>query len=363
MPGPTSTTTPPPSPPAIGHEAELALAGELLRAEAAAITGLIGRLDARFHDAVGLICRCADQGGTVLVAGLGKSGLIGQKISATLASLGITSHFVHPAEAAHGDLGRFRPVDLCIALSYSGETEEVVALAAILRQDGLPIIAITRGGPGPSRVSSLDRLATVPLTIGDCEDTLSPAPTCSTTASLALGDALAVCAARRRRFSDDDFAKRHPGGALGELVKPITDVLRFVVPHSLRPVPDDVPLRDALRQSEVAAPGGVRRPGAMVLVDRATGRLTGLFTDGDLRRLVERDAGGGPTIEDALKRPVSAVMTRDPGTLPATARVRDAVAMVREFRRDEIPVVDADHRPVGVLDVQDLIALRLIKSG
>lgn len=339
---------------------ERALAIELLNAEAGAISGLIPRIDASFHRGVELICRCADNAGTVLVSGLGKSGLIGQKLSATFASLGIASHFVHPAEAAHGDLGRFRPVDLCLALSYSGETDEVVALAAILRQDGLPIISITRGRGAGEQPSSLDRIASVALAIGECEDSLSPAPTCSTTATLALGDALAVCAARRRRFSDDDFAKRHPGGALGELVKPITEILRFVVPHSLRPVPDDVPLREALRLSEVHAPGGVRRPGAMVLVDRATGRLTGLFTDGDLRRLVERDAASD--IAAALDRPVSLVMTRNPGTLPAGARVRDAVAMIREFRRDEIPVVDDHHRPVGVLDVQDLIALRLIKS-
>ena len=309
---------------------------------------------------------------------MGKSGLIGQKISATLASLGIASHYVHPAEAAHGDLGRFRPADICIALSYSGETDEVINLASILKQDAIPIISITRGWvpprsawspedatrsvavpktipksePNPDPQSSLDRLATVALSIGDCDDPdLSPAPTCSTTAMLALGDALALCAARRMNFTDDDFAKRHPGGSLGGLLRPITDLLRFKSGTTLNLVPDDSTVARACELSETS----VRRSGAMLLVDRQTGQLTGIFTDADLRRLIERD-------RDALDRPVRDVMTRHPGTLSDTALVRDAVHMVREFRRDEIPVVDAKGRPIGLLDVQDLIAQRLIRS-
>ena len=359
-------STRPPTPEQIAQEHQLAQ--RVLREEAAAVLALANHLPAGFADAVSLICRCAEAGGTVLVSGLGKSGLIGQKISATLASLGITSHFVHPSEAAHGDLGRFRPADLCIALSYSGETDEVVALASILKQDGLPVIVITKGPGQPGGAPpTLDRLASVALSIGPCEaGSASPAPTTSTTATLALGDALAVCAASRRHFSDEDFRKRHPGGALGELMKPVTDVLRFVVPSTLKPVPDDLPLREALKFSEPApAPlladrsTGLRRSGAMVLIDRQSGRLTGLFTDGDLRRLVENH---GSTLPAVLERPVREVMTKSPGTLPDTARVRDAVQMVREHRRDEIPVVDSLGRPVGVLDVQDLIALRLVKD-
>lgn len=354
----------PPTAPTLASE--LAFARQLLGAEAAAVSSLAARLGDSFPAAVSLICACADNHGTVLVTGLGKSGLIGQKISATLASLGITSHFVHPAEAAHGDLGRFRAVDLCIALSYSGETDEVVDLAAILRQDNVPIISITRGRASesvadnapPSPPSSLDRLATAALSIGPCDDaSISPAPMCSTTAMLALGDALAACAARRRNFTDDDFAKRHPGGALGELMKPITAALRFTVPATLRPVPDDVTLAEALKQSEISAPGGglVRRTGATILIDRATGRLTGLFTDGDLRRVVERD-------RHLLDAPIATLMTKNPGTLPATSRIRDAVRMVREHRRDEIPIVDEAGKPVGLLDVQDLVAMRLIRD-
>jgi arabinose-5-phosphate isomerase len=341
---------------ALDRAKERELAARLLDAEAAAITGVARRLDDAFHAAVDLVAGCADAGGTVLVTGLGKSGIIGQKIAATLSSVGVTSHFVHPAEAAHGDLGRFRQADVCIAISYSGETDEVVNLAAIVRQDGLRVISITRGSDqpqGPASGSSLERLASVRLDIGPCDDAeLSPAPACSTTATLALGDALALCAARRRNFTDDEFAKRHPGGSLGGLLRPLMDILRFTVDKNLHPVPDDIPLGEALRQSETE---GVRRPGAMLLVDRASGVLTGLFTDGDLRRVIERD-------RSALDRPASLVMTREPGTLSSSAKVRDAVRMVREFRRDEIPVVDESGKPVGLLDVQDLIAMKLIRS-
>ncbi len=349
---PSPTAAEPPNAPGLTAQ-ERAFAAKILAAEAAAVSALAADLGPEFHAAVDLIVRCADAHGTVLIAGLGKSGLIGQKIAATLSSLAITSHFVHPAEAAHGDLGRFRPSDVCIALSYSGETDEVISLAAILKQDNVPVISITRGSDAAqSARSSLDRLATVCLAIGACDDPdLSPAPTCSTTATLALGDALALCAARRRNFTDDDFAKRHPGGSLGGLLRPIADLLRFRVGKTLIAVPDDLSVSQALKHSET----GDRRSGAMLLVDRTSGLLTGLFTDGDLRRLIERDRG-------ELDKPIRAVMTKNPGTLPDTALVRDAVNMVREFRRDEIPVVDAKGHPIGLLDVQDLIAQRLIRS-
>lgn len=342
-----------PQPAATGPEAEVAFARRILEAEAGAVRALAGSLGPSFQEAVGLVVRCADAGGTVLVSGLGKSGLIGQKISATLASLGIASHFVHPAEAAHGDLGRFRPADMCIALSYSGETAEVVSLAAILRQDGLPVIGISKGSGGSGGALTLERLSTVSLAIGACDDpALTPAPTCSTTAMLAIGDALALCAARRRNFTDDDFRKRHPGGALGGLLQSVGEVLRFRVGKNLAAAPDNVSMREAMLATDVP---GVRRPGALLLVDRGSGVLTGIFTDGDLRRVVLRSAA-------ELDRPARELMTRNPTTLRDTALVRDAVNMVREHRRDEIPVVDGAGRPVGILDVQDLIAMRLIEA-
>ncbi|HZW05593.1 MAG TPA: SIS domain-containing protein, partial [Phycisphaerales bacterium] len=337
---------------------EAALARRVIAYSAAAVSGLA--VGTEFHAAVGILETCARSGGTVLVTGLGKSGLVGAKISATLASLGIPSHFVHPTEAAHGDLGNFRRSDVAIALSYSGETEEVVTLATILKQDGVRVISITAGPATPGApASGLARASDVSLFTGRVEEGeqaagLSPAPMASTTATLVLGDALAECAAHRLG-AVDDFHRRHPGGSLGELSKPVMDIVRFVAGKSLFTVADDVTVSDALKQSEPPAGAPLRRAGAMLLVDRATGRLTGLFTDGDLRRLVERDRA-------ALDRPVRDVMTKNPGTLPASALVKDAVRMVRQFRRDEVPVVDNAGRPVGLLDVQDLVAMRLVKE-
>jgi len=339
---------------------EVSLARALLDAQALAVGNLSVSLSAQadaFTRAVDLIDKCVHARGSVLVTGLGKSGLVGAKTSATMASLGIASHFIHPSEAAHGDLGNFRTSDICIALSYSGETDEVVALAAVLRQDGVPVIGITAGPREPASTSetpsSLDRLSTVALSIGRVEEAagFGPAPMCSTTAMMTLGDALALCASRRLAFTDADFLKRHPGGSLGGLFKPIVEALRFVVGKNYQPIPDDLTVGEALRQSELIA----RRPGAILLVDRSRGTLTGIFTDADLRRVVLRDPG-------ALEQPISQFMTRSPSCLPSSARVQDAVHMVQEFRRDEIPVVDAEGKPVGLLDVQDLIAMRLVNE-
>ncbi len=339
--------------PARDDEAEIAFGAGVLREEAAALATMAERLGPEFSRAVDLVATCADRGGTVLVTGLGKSGHVGAKISASLASLGIPSHAVHPSEAAHGDLGRFRATDMVIAISFSGETDEVVNLCAILRQDGLPIVSITGGAPGEGEgPSSLERLASVALRLHVLDEAGgSAAPTTSTTATLALGDALALCVARRRNFSTDDFRKHHPGGSLGGLLRPVTEVLRFVAGKNLPLIPQGATVSTALRQ----ASGTARRPGAMVIVDEASGRLVGLFTDGDLRRLILRDAG-------ELDRPIREVMTRDPRTLGDRASVADAVRLVREHRSDEIPVVDAQGRPVGILDVQDLVAMRLVRD-
>ncbi|MEO0511937.1 MAG: SIS domain-containing protein [Planctomycetota bacterium] len=333
---------------------ELADARDVLKQEAAALAALADRLDDRFERALDIIETCAASGGTLLVSGLGKSGLVGQKISATLASLGVPSHHVHPAEAVHGDLGRFRPSDAVICLSKSGETQEVVTLAAILKQDGLPSISITAGRGAndgdDAPPSSLERLCTVALTLGTRDEAgNAPAPTTSTTLTLALGDALALGVARRLGFTDADFAKRHPGGTLGGLLRPITEILRFRVGDNLRPVDDASTVAQALEASVVE-----RRPGALLLVD-GSGRLSGIFTDSDLRRLVTRSP-------DDLARTIAEVMTRSPRVLTETALVRDAVAMAREYRQDEIPVVDADGRPIGLVDVQDLIALKLVRG-
>lgn len=375
MDGPLSTSGAATS--AAGAE-NLDFARSVLKSEAQAVVNLADRLDSSFLRAVELMVGCADAGGNVLVTGLGKSGLMGAKIAATLSSLGIPSHTVHPTEAAHGDLGRFRPTDLVIAISNSGETDEVVNLAAILRQDGVPIISITNGPKAPELLeatetpdsaggaghtpagqwaegrSSLCRLSTVSLYL-HVEDEAGTdagfvAPTSSTTATAAIGDALALAVARQRNFTHADFARRHPGGSLGGLLRPVTEVLRFVAGRNLPLISD----RSTVQRALLEASNVARRPGAILLVDER-GVLTGIFTDGDLRRLILRNA-------HELQRPIVEVMTRGPRTLPDTAKVRDAVRMIREFRQDEIPVVDAAGKPVGILDVQDLIAMKLVKE-
>jgi len=338
-----------------GHppEDECAFISRVLRDERDAIGRIAERVGARYEQAVDLIVRCADSGGTVLVSGVGKSGHIGAKISATLASLGVPSHAVHPTEAAHGDLGRFRATDLAICLSHSGETEEVVNLAAILRQDKIPIIAITRGATDALGVSTLGRLASVVLevgVVGEAGGVSVPAPTSSTTAALAIGDALALAAARRRSFTNDEFRARHPGGQLGSLLRPIMDLVRFRG-ENLPLASESMGIAEALtRASEV-----VRRPGALLVTDNK-GVLVGIFTDSDLRRLVLE---GGADLDG----PIGRVMTRSPESLPETATASDAVTLFRRCRADEIPIVDASGRPTGLLDVQDLIAMRLVKDG
>ncbi|MFO0829800.1 MAG: KpsF/GutQ family sugar-phosphate isomerase [Phycisphaerales bacterium] len=285
--------------------------------------------------------------GHVVVSGMGKSGLVGAKISATLASLGQPSHVVHPAEAVHGDLGRIRQGDVVLLLSFSGETPEVVSLASILKADG-----VARIGMSSKPASNLARQCDVHINLGDIVEAcpLRLAPTASTTAMLAAGDALALALARRRDFDADEFHKHHPGGMLGASLRPVTEAIRFRVGDNLPVVRDDVPVRGALTST-----GAVRRAGAVVLVD-ALGRLSGIFTDGDLRRLINKGD------LSALDRPIHECMTRHPQHLNVDHLVRDAVQLVRERRLDEIPVVDHDGRPVGLIDVQDLIAMRVVQD-
>lgn len=320
---------------------------DALNAEADAIRRIADRAcaDAGSWDrAIALLEACR---GHVVVSGMGKSGLIGLKISSTLASLGAPSHFVHPAEAVHGDLGRIRPQDVALLLSYSGETEEVVNLAVLLKVDSIPILAVT-GRPG----STLARQCDVHLSIGDVAEACphNLAPTATTTAMLAVGDALALAVARRRNFAADDFHRRHPGGMLGVGLRPITEALRFKVGENLAVVKDSLTVGQAL-----AAAGEGRRAGAVMLVD-GDGRLSGILTDGDLRRLINRRGA------EVLEAPVRGVMTARPRTLGVDALVRDAVRMVQEARLDEIPVIDAHGRPVGLVDVQDLVAMRVVRE-
>ncbi|MEM1027745.1 MAG: KpsF/GutQ family sugar-phosphate isomerase [Planctomycetota bacterium] len=340
-----------------------AFAREVLDAEADAIRRI--QVGPSFPAAVQLVVDATRDGdGSLVVTGLGKSGLIGQKLSATFASTGTPSHFLHPVEAMHGDLGRVRRGDAVLLLSFGGNTEELVTLAELLKQDGVPMIALTKNdGPG----NGLSRHATVTLPVGDITEACPHelAPTSSTTAMLALGDALALAVSWARRFTADDFQKFHPGGGLGRQLTPVVDAMRFTAPApgsegnkpgNLSLIPLGTVVHDAYAAAERhAQDSGLRRPGALLVV-HPDGTLAGIVTDGDLRTALIRN---GPQV---WSEPIDQIMTAKPTTLPDSALVRDAVHIVREKRFDEIPVVASDGKPVGLIDVQDLAALKVIEG-
>jgi len=332
------------------HET-LEFAQRVLRSEAEAIERI--ELGDTFDAAVELVfSRTAPHSGSLVVSGLGKSGLIGQKLSATFASTGTPSHFLHPSEAMHGDLGRIRRDDVVLLLSRGGSTEEVVALASILKQDDVPAIAIV-----PHPASDLARMSRVALSIGDVTEACphNLAPTASTAAMLALGDALALAVSRRRNFGVEDFRKVHPGGALGRQLMPVTQAMRFKAGDNLALIPRDRTLQQAYAEAEqFAQRSGIRRPGALLVVNE-DGSLAGIVTDGDLRTALIRNAA-------CWSGPVEAIMTTSPTSLPESALVRDAVRLVREHRFDELPVIDESQHPVGLIDVQDLVALKVIEG-
>ena len=331
---------------------QASFAQDVLRAEADAVANV--QIGPAFHEAVDVILDAvADNGGAVVVTGLGKNSYIAQKLSATFASLGTPSHFLHPTEAMHGDLGRVRRGDVVLAMSFGGNTEEVVALATLLRQDDVPVIAMVGDTD-----NDLARLATVALEIGALSEACphNLAPTASTTATLALGDALALAVSKRRRFGVDEFKKVHPGGSLGRQLMPVAEAMRFKADHNLPLIKERLSVRRAYAQIEShAQAAGLRRPGALLIVDDK-GKLVGIFTDGDLRRsLIEK----GP---EAWELAIGSLMTRNPMTLAHDSLVRDAVQLVREHRIDEVPVVDAKKKPMGLIDVQDLMALKVIEG-
>ena len=310
---------------------------QVLRDEATAVTSMADRLDESFSTAVDLIHGCR---GIVMVAGVGKAGWIGQKISATLASTGTPSHFLHPTEAIHGDLGRCRDGDMALVLSNSGETEEIVRLLPLLTGLSLPIIAVTSRSH-----SHLGEAATILLDMGDhVEAGHLMAPTTSTTLMLALGDALAMAVAEERDFQSDDFARFHPGGSLGKSL--------MLVEQAMRPVDqcrcgiDNEIVRDVLVRTGRTG----RRTGAIMLTDHS-GRLTGIFTDSDLVRLFEK------RLDSALDRPISEVMTAQPITVPVGTRLTETAEILCKKKISEVPVVDSQDHPQGMLDITDVIEL------
>ena len=310
-------------------------AQEVLRIEAAAILRLIPKIGRSFERAVEVVAGCK---GRVVVTGMGKAGIIGQKLSATLSSTGTPSHWVHPAEAIHGDLGRVTRQDVVIALSNSGETEELTRLLPVIKRLGSGLIALT-GNPRSSLAKHADVVLDVSVKKEAC--TLNLAPTSSTTAMLAMSDALAVVVAERKKFREEDFALRHPGGALGRrLLLKVRDLMRTRGAHPV--VRDSARVRDAVLAITRA------RAGSATVVD-ARGRLVGIFTDGDLRRHLDSDTA------PLIQRRVGDVMTRRPKTIGPDRLAAEALRVLQDYRIDELVVVDPRNRPVGLLDVQDLL--------
>ncbi len=320
------------------NESFITCARQVLEIEAAALTALSQRLDASFDDACRLILACR---GRLIVTGMGKSGHIARKIAATMASTGTPSFFVHPAEAAHGDLGMITPTDVVLALSNSGESDEVVALLPSLKRMGVPLIGMS-GNPQ----SSLGRASQVHLDAAVEQEAcpLNLAPTASTTVALALGDALAVALIEARGFKSEDFARSHPGGSLGRrLLVHVRDVMHQG--DALPTVRDDVLLKDALLEMS-------RKGLGMTAIVNAAGELQGVFTDGDLRRTLDRDV-------DVRTVAVAEVMTRNPATITAGQLAVEAVQLMEARRINGLLVTEAG-KLVGALNMHDLLRARVV---
>jgi len=281
--------------------------------------------------------------GRVVCMGMGKSGHVARKIAATLASTGTPAFFIHPAEAGHGDLGMMTSADAVLALSYSGESDEILALIPVFKRQGNPVIALT----GRAH-SALARLADVHLDVGVPAEAcpLQLAPTASTTATLAMGDALAVALLEARGFTADDFARSHPAGALGRrLLLHIADLMH--IGADIPAVPAQATLGDALLEMSS------KRLGMTAITD-AEGRLLGLFTDGDLRRALN-DAG-----LDVRTTPIADVMTRNPITIHSGAMAAEAARLMEVHKINALLVLDGERRVVGALNVHDLLRARVV---
>jgi arabinose-5-phosphate isomerase len=317
---------------------QLREAREILRHVAHELTGVAQRLDLRFCDAVRLLRNCS---GAVVVTGMGKAGLVGRKLAATLSSTGTRALFLHPAEAVHGDLGCLAAGDVVLALSNSGETEEISRLLPLLERRGVPIVAVTARA-----TSSLGRAAAVTLELGHLREAgqFGLAPTTSAAAMLALGDALALVVSRSRGFTREQFGEFHPAGNLGRQLQRVSDLMRSG--RQLRIAGETATIREVF--VSMRKPG--RRTGAVMLVD-CGGRLTGLFTDSDLVRLLECRR------ENEIDEPISGAMTVRPKTISPEAPLVDAISLLSHHHISELPVIDESGRPVGLLDITDLIGL------
>jgi len=314
-------------------------AKEVLRIESESIKRLISRIGDDFEKAVELIYACK---GRTVVTGMGKAGIIGQKISATLASTGTPSLWLHAVEAIHGDLGRVRKEDIVIIISNSGETEEILKLIPQIKKIGTKLIAMT-GNIKSTLAKNSDSVLDVSIKEEACP--LGLAPMASTTSMLAMGDALCAALIDKRKFKKSDFAFLHPGGSLGkQLLLKVEDVMRK---SDRNPI-----VRESRMVKDVLLAITAKRAGSATVVDE-NGRVKGIFTDGDLRRHLEKD-------KDILKRKVKEVMTLSPKTLKKGRLAVEALRVLEAYKIDEIPIVDETGRAIGLVDVQDLLKAGLV---
>ena len=314
-------------------------AREVLKIERDAIDELIKKIGDEFNKVVGLLY---DTKGRVIVTGMGKPGFIAQKISATLSSTGTPSLYLHPAEALHGDLGRVTKEDTVIALSNSGETEELVKLLPIIKKIGAKLVSLV-GNKDSTLAKNSDFILDATIKKEACS--LGLAPTASTTAMLAMGDALAVALIDKRGFKVEDFALYHPGGNLGKkLLLRVEDIMRKGNANPL--VSENKLVKDVLLDITKA------RAGSACVVDKK-GVLVGIFTDGDLRRHLEEDT-------NVALRKVKDVMTKTPKVIKKNKLAAEALQILQSRKIDEIPVVDGNNKPIGLLDVQDLLKAGLV---
>jgi len=314
-------------------------AKEVLRIEAKAIQELIDRIDSNFDKAVNLILKTK---GRVIVTGMGKPGFIAQKISATLSSTGTPSLYLHPAEALHGDLGRVTKEDCLITLSNSGETEEIVQLLPIIKRIGAVLISMV-GNVNSTLAKNSDCVLDVSIKKEACP--LGLAPTTSTTVMLAMGDALSVAVQEKKGFKIEHFALYHPGGRLGKrLLLRVGDIMRRGDANPV--VREGMTVKDALFKITRA------RAGSASIIDKK-GILKGIFTDGDLRRHLRTEG-------NITNKKIEEVMTKNPITVHSDMMAVDALEILQSKKIDEVPVVDKKGKPIGLLDVQDLLKAGLV---
>ena len=321
---------------------DLDYARKVIEAESEGIKSVAHVVNDDFQKAVQMIYNCS---GSVIVSGIGKAGIISQKISATLASTGTPSHFLHPAEAVHGDLGRLRNTDIVIVLSFGGETDEIIRLINLVKQLDIKLIAITG-----DEESTLSTHSDIVLCMGNVLEIcpLGVAPSVSTACMLAVGDALAFTVMKARDFSVEDYVRFHPGGSLGSKLMTVEQSMMFKKGEKL-----PVALVTETIQQMLDKTKDVKRHGAVIILSE-DGTLAGIVTDADLRRLITEKGSG------AFEIKTGDIMTPDCKRIRTDALASEATAVFHKYRIDELPVVDKDDKPVGMIDVQDIVTIKVV---